>query len=78
MLAKNQRKTQDKHPDYTGQANIDGKEVWISGWIKEGKEGGKMAGQKFFSLSFQSKDARTAAAPSKPATASNSADEVPF
>jgi uncharacterized protein (DUF736 family) len=46
-LFKNDRKTTDKQPDYKGTGNYQGKEVEISGWIKEGAKG------KFISLSFQ-------------------------
>lgn len=53
---RNERKAQPNHPDYTGQCEINGVQMWISGWIKEGKPGGKMAGKKFFSLSFKPKD----------------------
>ena len=45
-LFKNDRKTTDKHPDYTGSILIDGKEYWISGWKKEGKRGVFISGQK--------------------------------
>ena len=48
---KNDRKTEDKHPDYKGQCVIGGVAYWISAWIKrsEGKA-------PFMSLSFQPKD----------------------
>lgn len=45
-LFKNDRKTTDSHPDYTGSILIDGKEYWISGWKKEGKRGVFISGQK--------------------------------
>ena len=50
-LGRNPRKTQDNHPEYTGQAEIDGVDYWISAWLKDGKEG-----TKFFSLSFKPKE----------------------
>jgi len=28
----NQKKHTDKHPDYTGSVNIEGKEFWVSAW----------------------------------------------
>jgi hypothetical protein len=31
-----------------GAINVDGVEYWLSAWVREGKEGGKMAGRKFF------------------------------
>ena len=50
VLFKNDRKDTDSHPGYTGNAMIDGREYWISGWVKTGKNG------KFFSFAFKPKD----------------------
>ena len=49
-LGKNDRKTKDTHPDYSGSCTVDGVNYWISGWIKESARG------KFFRLSFKQKD----------------------
>ena len=49
-LGRNKRRESDKHPEYTGQCEIDGREFWISAWLKEGSDG------KFFSLSFKPKE----------------------
>lgn len=39
-------KKSDKHPDYSGTINVEGKEFWLNGWVKTSKNG-----NKFFSLS---------------------------
>lgn len=50
VLFKNDRKQNEKQPDYKGNINVNGTEFWLSAWIKEGKKG------KFMSLSVQPKD----------------------
>jgi hypothetical protein len=50
-LFKNDRKEKDTHPDYKGDGmDLQGNPVWISAWIKEGKNG------KFMSLNMQKKE----------------------
>ncbi len=48
-LFKNDRKTQDTHPDYSGSINVAGVDYWLSGYLKEGTKG------KFFSLTVKPK-----------------------
>ena len=55
LLAKNDRKQSDQHPEYTGSININGVEYWLNGWLRVGKNG-RLAGQKYFSLSVKAKD----------------------
>lgn len=46
VLFKN-KKTSDKQPDYKGKVTVNGKEMEIAGWVKEGKNG------EYLSLSFK-------------------------
>jgi hypothetical protein len=77
-IFRNNRKEKDTHPDHTGTAMIDGREYWISAWVKEGKNG------KFFSLAFKPKDEkgdlREASKPRefKRGAPSPIDDEIPF
>ena len=60
IISKNERKTDEKHPDIKGQCEIDGVQYWVDGWQKtRNSDGGK-----FYSLRFKRKD--SAASP-KPA-----------
>ena len=45
-IFKNDKKTNEKQPDYKGKVNVNGKEMEVALWLKEGKAG------KFFSASF--------------------------
>jgi hypothetical protein len=68
LLARNDKQGNDSRPDYRGSINVDGTEYWLSAWIKTGRDGTKLAGQKYMSLSVQPKDAPAASpAPSAPA-----------
>lgn len=55
VLFKNDRKESERHPDFKGNAEVNGVEYWVSGWKKQGK-----SGNTFISLSFQPKEARPA------------------
>ena len=78
-LFKNDRKELDTHPDYNGSINIEGKDYWLNGWLKESKKDGK----KFFSLSVKPKDQDAGKTPARaksaPARAKDSdGDDIPF
>lgn len=45
VLFKNDRKSLDTHPDYTGTINIDGIEYFLDGWIKDGAKGKFISGK---------------------------------
>lgn len=75
VLFKNDRKESNNHPDYTGSINVDGRDYWLSAWIKEGKKG------KFMSLSVKSKEQSTyskADTVKKMTAAEEMGDEIPF
>ena len=73
ILSRNDRKEKDSHPDFKGQINVAGTYYWLSGWIKEKKDGSG----KLFSLSVTPKDAQST--PSKQTSAEpDFSDDVPF
>jgi hypothetical protein len=69
LLARNNKQGNESRPDYRGSINVDGTEYWLSAWIKTGRDGTKLAGQKYMSLSVQPKDAPAAAPAPVPAPA---------
>jgi hypothetical protein len=58
IISVNDRKEKNTHPDYKGTCEINNQEYWISGWIKERKDGSG----KFLSLNFEAKDQQSAPA----------------
>lgn len=70
-IFKNEKKTEQKHPDYRGKINADGKEMEIALWLKESQKG-----IKYFSVSLSE--------PYKPSEQSNPIntnvedDDLPF
>lgn len=45
-IFKNTNKKADNHPDYKGKVNVNGKEMEVALWVKQGKNG------SYFSASF--------------------------
>jgi len=78
MMARNERRTTDKHPEFSGSINVDGVDYWLSAWVNEGKAGGKMEGKKYFSIKLSRKEGGTVT--SKPTGGSNFDydDDIPF
>ena len=71
-LFKNDRKEQEKQPDYKGSLTVNGSEYWISAWLNESK-----SGQKYMGLKVNLKEQQQAqAAPKNDAVEFN--EDVPF
>jgi uncharacterized protein (DUF736 family) len=47
VIFKNKNKTEEKHPDYTGSAVVDGVKKDLSAWVKKGEKG------KFLSIAIR-------------------------
>lgn len=82
-ISRNDRKEQDKHPDFKGDCMVNGQEYWLSAWIKEGKgKDGKP--RKFFSLAFTAKEDKPqqrsggGGKPSYPQRGRVEDDDIPF
>jgi len=86
QIWKNEKKTTDTHPDFTGSLNVDGIEFWVSAWKrKEGAAANSPAlsfsvkmkdeAKKSQSVNTQGQDSR----PSEPSKDfSDFADDIPF
>ena len=71
-LFKNDRKEQEKQPDYKGSLTVNGSEYWISAWLNESK-----SGQKYMGLKVNLKEQQQGpAAPKNDAVEFD--DDVPF
>jgi len=72
-MFKNKKKTTDKHPDYTGQANVAGVEYWVSYWLKKSK-----AGETYMSSAYTLKEDKNVAAVKEAFPESEVVDKTPF
>ena len=68
-LFKNEKKTEEKHPQMQGSCLIEGVEYWVSAWTKENTKG------RWQSLAFKRKDSKPA---DKPASIEQMDDDIPF
>lgn len=78
ILSRNDRREKDSQPEYNGTINVEGVEYWLSGWVKERKDGSG----KFFSLSVKRKEPITIGPDDPPARRGSLKDqlddEMPF
>jgi hypothetical protein len=54
---KNDKKETEKHPDFTGSLNVEGKEFWVSGWKRRPDQSDKAPALSF---TVKAKDGSTA------------------
>lgn len=73
ILARNENRKTDKHPEFTGTLNVDGREYWLSAWVNTGKPGGKMDGKRYFSIKVSPKEAKA-----RPSLDDGYDDDLPF
>jgi len=69
-IFKNDKKTNEKHPDYKGKVNVNGKEMEIALWVKTSS-----AGNTYFSASFSEPYVKTETPQAQPVVAN---DDLPF
>ncbi len=78
VVSKNDRKTEENHPDIAGYINVDGKDYWLNGW----KRTRSSDGAAFYSLTVKPKQERAAEirrAAEKPANFERDLnDEIPW
>lgn len=67
ILFKNDRRQKDTHPTHTGRITVEGKEYWLSAWVKEGSKG------RYFSIAVKPKEEKTDTAESEEFN-----DDIPF
>lgn len=77
----NQKKQKETHPDFTGNATIDGQDYWVSAW-KRGENASDRA--PVLKFAFTKKDAPkdqatyTESKPAEPDPVQVTNDEIPF
>jgi hypothetical protein len=68
-IFKNDNKKAENHPDYRGKVNVNGKEMEIALWVKQGKSG------SYFSASFSEPYVKTETPTISPVVPN---DDLPF
>lgn len=81
IMYRNENRKTDKHPEFTGSISVGGVDYWLSGWVNDGKPGGKFEGKKYFSIKVNPKEQNVGHTP-RPATGgfgdAFSDDDIPF
>jgi hypothetical protein len=71
VLFKSDKVDNDRAPQYKGNITVEGKDYWISAWVKEGKSG------KFMGLAVSPKEPMAKPSDRSKATGFDS-DDMPF
>ena len=72
VLFKNDKKGNEKAPDYKGKVNVEGKEKDIAGWIREGESG------KFISIKISEPMKKDNVFDNKPKSVFDKSTDLPF
>jgi len=73
VLFRNDKRENEKAPSYKGNITVDGKDYWLSAWVKEGKSG------KFMGLAVSPKEEyKPKPSERSKATGFDSDDSMPF
>jgi len=75
---KNDQKKTDRHPDFSGSINVDGKEYWLSGWDKKPGQSDRAPLMSFSVRPKDYKDAPSAQPTQTAKPAVNVDDEIPW
>lgn len=79
VLFRNDKGGNEKRPDYTGNAVVNGKQMKLSAWVRTSANG-----NKYLSVAFTASEAQSGEAQSAPSQAAKSApkndnpDDLPF
>lgn len=76
-LFKNDKKTEDKHPNAKGSAMVGGVEYWVSAWTKKDKNGNPWQSLAFTKKEQKPEEAKPAGKP-QPGGFEQMADDIPF
>ena len=72
VLFKSDKVENERSPHYKGNITVDGKDYWISAWVKEGKSG------KFMGLAVNPKEEANTSSPKKKSSIEDMDSDVPF
>jgi len=72
IMSRDKNRKSDKHPEFTGSAEIDGREYWLSAYVNENENG------KYFKISFKPKDQQSGGGGQSRGRSQQNDDDMPF